>query len=312
MREKTVTLADGRTVSAHARRSRRARRISLRVDRRSGALVIVLPPGATLEEGMRLAQREAEWIARQIDSATAPPDNGGVAAASITLRDGRIVPVRPRRSARARRVALRISPHDGELELVLPPGMTLEEGMKFARGQTAWIAQRLAEVGGPAPFRDGATFPLLGETVTIRRDEGRSAPPVLDGNVLVVGGREETLPDRVHSWLVDQACLEIEPRIRAASTRVGRKPRQVTLRDMSSRWGSCSREGNISLSWRLVLGPQHVLDYVIAHEMAHLRELNHGPRFWALVGKICPGFEGSRQWLRDHGTQLHRYGREAA
>lgn len=310
--EKTVTLADGRTVPAHARRSRRARRISLRMDRRSGALEIVLPPGATLEEGIRFAQREAEWIARQIASATAPPDNGGVAAASITLRDGRIVPVRPRRSARARRVALRIGPHDGALELVLPPGMTLEEGMKFARGQAAWIARRLAADGGPVPFTDGATFPLLGETLTIRRDEGRSAIPFLDGNILVVGGREETLSARVHRWLVDRAGREIESRIRTVSSRVGREPRRVTVRDTRSRWGSCSKDGNISLSWRLVLGPRHVLDYVIAHEMAHLRELNHGPRFWALVEKICPEFEGSRQWLRDHGTQLHRYGREAA
>lgn len=310
MREKTVTLADGRTVAAHARRSRRARRISLRLDRRTGALEIVLPPGATLEEGMKFAQREAEWIARQVDSATAP--QGGGDAASIALPDGRVVPVRPRRSKRARRISLRVDPLDGVLELVLPQRAALEEGMKFARGQTAWIARRLAAVRGPAPFADGATFPLLGETITIRRDEGRSAVPVLDGDVLVVGGREETLSARVRRWLVDRASREIEPRIRAASLRVGREPRRVTVRDTRSRWGSCSKDGNISLSWRLVLAPGHVLDYVIAHEMAHLRELNHGPRFWTLVEKVCPEFERSRQWLRDHGSQLHCYGREAA
>ena len=312
MSENAIMLADGRAVAAQTRRSRRARRISLRLDLRSGALEIVLPPGATPEEGMNFAQREAEWIARQIDSAAAPPGGAGGEALSITLHDGRTVPVRPRRSKRARRVSLRIGPHDGALELVLPPRTTLEEEMKFARGQAAWIARRLAADGGPAPFADGATFPLLGETVTIRRDEGRSAIPVLDGNVLVVGGREETLSARVHRWLVDRAAREIEPRIRAVSSRVGREPRRVTVRDTRSRWGSCSKDGNISLSWRLVLGPRHVLDYVIAHEMAHLRELNHGPRFWALVEKICPEFEGSRQWLRDHGSQLHRYGREAA
>ena len=312
MSEKAVMLADGRAVAAHARRSRRARRISLRLDRRSGTLEIVLPPGATLEEGMNFARSEAEWIAQQIDSAAAPPGGVGSEALSITLHDGRTVPVRPRRSKRARRVFLRVGPHDGLLELVLPQRATLEEGMKFARGQTAWIAKRLAAVGGPAPFTDGATFPLLGETITIRRDERRSAIPVLDGNVLVVGGREETLSARVHRWLADRAAREIEPRIRAVSPRVGREPRRVTVRDTRSRWGSCSKDGNVSLSWRLVLGPGHVLDYVIAHEMAHLRELNHGPRFWALVEKICPEFESSRHWLRDHGSQLHRYGREAA
>lgn len=259
---------------------------------------------------MKFAQREAEWIARQVDPAPAPP--GGGDAASIALRDGRIVPVRPRRSKRARRISLRVGPHDGVLELVLPQRAALEEGMKFARGQTAWIARQLAAVRGPAPFADGATFPLLGETITIRRDEGRSAVPVLDGDVLVVGGREETLSARVRRWLVDRAAREIEPRVRAASLRIGREPRRVTVRDTRSRWGSCSKDGNISLSWRLVLAPGHVLDYVIAHETAHLRELNHGPRFWTLVEKICPEFERSRQWLRDHGAQLHCYGREAA
>ena len=94
-------------------------------------------------------------------------------------------------------------------------------------------------------------------------------------------------------------------------TEIGRPPARISMRDTRSRWGSCSRAGNLNFSWRLVMAPENVLDYVVAHEVAHLRELNHSARFWTLVDTLCPDVKDARWWLRTHGAALHRYGRDA-
>lgn len=228
----------------------------------------------------------------------------------LDLEDGRIVPVEVRRSARARRILLNVGVHDGRVELVLPRGASRREGAAFVRTQTGWIARQLAAVGGPVPFADGARIPLRGGEIEIARTGTRSALPVLDGDRLLVGGREDTLPGRVRRWLQTEALAEIRPRAHEMGALLGRTPRRVSVRDTRSRWGSCSRDGNLSFSWRLVMAPEEVLAYVVAHEVAHLRELNHGPRFWKLVDRLCDDVPAARAWLRTHGANLHRYGRE--
>lgn len=229
----------------------------------------------------------------------------------LSLADGRDIPVHIRRSQRARRILLHVGVYDGKVEIVLPPGASAREGLGFAATQTGWVADQLSRIGNAVPFEDGAVFPLLGQPVAIRRTDSRSALPALDAGELLVGGRVDTLAGRVHRWLRGRALDEIKPRAYAMGDRVGRKPARISMRDTRSRWGSCSREGNLNFSWRLVMAPEHVLNYVVAHEVAHLRELNHGERFWALVDTLCPDVGQARGWLRANGAELHRYGRES-
>jgi predicted metal-dependent hydrolase len=229
---------------------------------------------------------------------------------ALTLADGRNVPVSIRRSTRARRILLHVGVYDGTVELVLPPGASVREGLSFARTQTRWVAAQLARVGNGVPFTDGAILPILGQPITIRRSNSRSALPVLHEDVLLGGGRDDTLPSRVRRWVRGRALDEIKPRAERMGQDLGRAPARITMRDTRSRWGSCSRAGNLNFSWRLVMAPENVLDYVVAHEVAHLRELNHSARFWALVDTICPDVTDARGWLRKHGAELHRYGRD--
>lgn len=230
---------------------------------------------------------------------------------ALTLADGRSVPVNIRRSSRARRILLHVGVYDGAVELVLPPGASIREGLSFARTQTRWVAAQLARVGDGVPFADGATFPILGQPVTIRRTDSRSALPVLQEDTLLVGGRDDTVPSRVRRWVRGRALAEIKPRAERMGRELGRSPARISMRDTRSRWGSCSRAGNLNFSWRLVMAPENVLDYVVAHEVAHLRELNHSDRFWALVDTLCHDVSDARGWLRKHGAELHRYGRDS-
>ncbi len=229
---------------------------------------------------------------------------------TLALDDGFEVPVSIRRSARARRILVHVGSYDGKVEIVLPPGCSKREGVGFAASQAGWIARQLSRIDAPVPFADGADFPLLGETVTIRLVRGASAVPSFALGELVVGGSDDTLAGRVRRWLRSEARDRIEPLAHDKARIVGKKVNRITVRDTHSRWGSCSRGGNLNFSWRLVMAPEAVLDYVVAHEVAHLVEMNHSPDFWAVVAELCPGHRKSRQWLRAHGAGLHRYGRD--
>lgn len=218
------------------------------------------------------------------------------------------VDVAIRRSPRARRIQIRVAPVGGAVELVLPPGATRADGLAFLKAKEGWIAERTANALSRVPFEDGAILPFLGGALTVRRaGEGRAGAR-RDGDTLLVSGRPEDVPPRVEAWLRRAARAEIEPRVREKAARLGKPHGRIALRDTTSRWGSCSSKGNLGFSWRLVMAPREVLDYVVAHEVAHLAEHNHGKRFWAHVARLCDDPESSRKWLRRNGAALHRYG----
>ncbi|WP_212525198.1 SprT family zinc-dependent metalloprotease [Actibacterium sp. MT2.3-13A] len=209
-----------------------------------------------------------------------------------------------RRSARARRYSLRVSQLDGRVTLTLPRGAPLDEGMAFAREKAGWIRAQLAAQPAVAPVEIGGAVPFEGATLPIVAARRRG--------VALIGGQLEVPDDpgrvgpRVQVFLKEQA----RGRLAAASDRhaaaLGRDYGRLTLRDTRSRWGSCSSRGDLMYSWRLVMAPPEVLDYVVAHEVAHLAEMNHSPAFWALVERLCPGHRAPRAWLRAHGALLHR------
>jgi predicted metal-dependent hydrolase len=218
-------------------------------------------------------------------------------------------PLAIRVSPRARRVCLRIDAARRRVELVLPPGVPAEFGLRLLRDKRGWIASRLAALPQPVPFVDGAVVPVLGVPHRIRRSSDAAAPPVVVADCEIrVRGDPAHLPRRVRDHLAHLARDELASRARPLAERISRKIARVSVRDTKSRWGSCSSSGNLSFSWRLIFAPGEVVDYVVAHEVAHLAEMNHGPRFWRLVDSLAPGYSPHRRWLDRHRALLLSYG----
>ena len=228
---------------------------------------------------------------------------------SLTLdAAGRPVTLAVRRSQRARRILLRIDRNARKVELVLPPGASVAAGRAFAEKKALWLRNRLALLPDCVPFAPGATVPILGTgRLLVHAPEAR-ADVVLESGRLIVSGRRELFSRRVHDWLRREARRRIADLAHAKAARIGRTAARVSVRDQRSRWGSCSATGNLSFSWRLILAPADVLDYVVAHEVAHLAEPNHSPRFWRLVDTLTDHAAFGRSWLRSHGPGLHAYG----
>ncbi|HMD64607.1 MAG TPA: SprT family zinc-dependent metalloprotease [Stellaceae bacterium] len=219
------------------------------------------------------------------------------------------VSVSIRVSPRARRIALRISAAERVVQLVLPPGVPASHGLHFMASKRGWIAARLEALPQLVPFAEGAVVPVLGVPHRICRELHSSAPPVaiVDGQIRVRGDPLH-LARRVHDHLVAMARSELSRRAHHLAARIGRNVARVAVRDQKSRWGSCSGSGNLSFSWRLIFAPEPVIDYVVAHEVAHLAEMNHGPRFWRLVESLSPDSATPRAWLKRHRSRLLSYG----
>lgn len=223
------------------------------------------------------------------------------------LVDGRSFKVAIRRMARARRMAIRVDAVRGVV-LVLPVRASLAEGERFLRAHLDWLGQRVGALPGGRPLVAGASVPLLGRLhVICHRPDARRGVWVEDG-AIQVSGTHDHVGRRVGDFLKAEARRVLVPKVQAMAARLERSPARVTLKDTVSRWGSCSAQGVIALSWRLVMAPEWVGDYVAAHEAAHLAELNHSPRFWALVDLLGVDARQGRAWLKRHGGDLHRYG----
>ena len=219
------------------------------------------------------------------------------------------IPVSIRVSRRARRMGLRINAVERKVELVLPRGIPARHGLRFLASKRGWIAARVEALPKPVPFAEGAIVPVLGVPHRIRRGLDAVGPPVaiVDGEIRVRADSTH-LARRVRDYLMAMARYELARRARQLATRIGRSVARVNVRDTKSRSGSCSGRGNLSFSWRLIFAPEPVLDYVVAHEVAHLAEMNHGPRFWRLVESLSPNSAIPRAWLKGHHSQLFSYG----
>ena len=242
---------------------------------------------------------------------------GGRGRTSTTLgRDlDRIMgamPLRIRRNNKAKRLILRADPATGGAVVTCPPWVSDDEARAFAERQEGWIRERLADAPQAVCFADGVEIPFLGKPHIIRhRPDARGGVwAETDDEIreIHVTGQVEHLPRRLGDWLKRESRRRIVPQAETFAETLGVKPGRITLRDTRSRWGSCAANGNLNFSWRLVLAPENVLTYVVAHEVAHLREHNHSPRFWALVRDLYPEMDACRDWLRDHGAALHMIG----
>lgn len=218
------------------------------------------------------------------------------------------IPVRVRRHKRAKRMLLRLATDGSEVILTLPPRGSIRAGMDFARRHTGWVEKARRDFGEPIAFTDGATIPLRGEPHCIEAAREARGAVRLTGSILRVPGDPEGLSEKLTRYLKREARKDVTAAIEHLEREHGLKPTRISIRDTRSRWGSCSSTGTVSFSWRLILAPRNVLFYVVAHELAHLREMNHGPKFWALVAELDPNYEAAKRWLKTNGQTLHRYG----
>ncbi len=221
---------------------------------------------------------------------------------------GRPLVVILRRNPRARRLILRVAFDSGEVIVTLPPQTPWDHALVFVSSRSGWIAERLDRLPRRVPFGDGARVPVLGLERTVRHDPGQRSGAELVNDELWVGGDAAGIARRVERWLRRCALAEVSGRSRTKAAALGVSVGRISVREVRTRWGSCSADGNLSYSWRLVLAPEFVLDYVVAHEVAHLRVRGHGPDFWTTVADLVGPPAAARQWLQAHGPALHRYG----
>jgi len=235
---------------------------------------------------------------------------------TLALPD-RDVDVVVRTSARALRFTLRLGV--GDPVLTVPERTRPADALDFLDRHRGWLAERLARRPAPVPFADGALLPFRGEIHRVDHRPGargtvwrETVEATLEAEPprLVVAGGADHLHRRLRDFLIRSAKADLAPAVARHAARLSveiRNPR-IRIKDTRSRWGSCTADGELSFSWRVVLAPPFVLDYLAAHEVAHLREMNHSRDFWRLVRQTCPDMDAGRRWLKLHGTGLHGYG----
>jgi len=209
-----------------------------------------------------------------------------------------------RRSPQARRINLRVSGLDGRITLTLPDRAASRHGHAFLNERAGWLRAAVAALPSQHLVEHGMKIPVEGVELTVTPATTRAARA--EGECLLVPARAAPAP-RVLAYLKLRARQRLEDRVRHHAAALGRQQGRISLRDPRSRWGSCSSAGDLMFSWRLIMAPPEVLDYVVAHEVAHLAQMNHSPAFWAEVARLMPGYQAPRLWLRAQGSGLHRF-----
>ena len=219
----------------------------------------------------------------------------------------------------ARRLTLRVRVATQDIVLTMPSKAGVRQAQEFAQNHASWIAHRLARLPQQLPFQPGTVISLRGIDHVLQhcpdfpgRHLARGAVWLEAPNgiqLICAGGDLAHFERRIADFLRREARRDLETAVQRHAAAVGRAPKALSLRDTSSRWGSCSAKGALNFSWRLILAPPFVLDYLAAHETAHLRHHDHSDRFWALTKSLCPQTDRAEAWLKAYGAQLHRYGR---
>ena len=213
-----------------------------------------------------------------------------------------------RRSQKARRISLRIDPRGGGVVVTLPPRASRRAGMALVTNHADWIAQRLAALPEAIKFVHGAAVPLDDVAHPIAHVPHRTGGVWIEEGRIMVSGEAQFVSRRVADFLRAEARRRLSALVQQKAAQAGLRPSRVAVKDTRSRWGSCAASRNLSFSWRLVMAPPFVQDYVVAHEVAHLAHMNHGPQFWAKVGTLSPHTEPAMAWLNTHGSRLLRIG----
>ena len=215
-------------------------------------------------------------------------------------------------SPRARRLTLRLDTHKRRVCLVIPKRASIKNAYLFAYEHREWIEQKVSEIPAGIRFEHGTVIPLMGRDVTIvidRQPTYRVTDITLNEDILTVKTKLDEIEPRIMRYLKKLAADEFLKIANAKAEQIGKKVVNLSLRDMKTRWGSCSTDGRMALSWRLIFAPFAAYEYVISHEVAHLTHANHGAKFWKLCEELSADFTTGHAWMRDHGTELMRFGR---
>jgi hypothetical protein len=228
---------------------------------------------------------------------------------------GEVYRVALKRVATSQRFTLRVRVASRDVLLTMPARSSLRSAREFAERHAAWIGARLARLPRPVAFAPAAVTPLRGVDHTIVHRPGERGVVWteigLSGPIICVTGEKPFIARRVADFLKREARKDLEAAVARHSRRLGVAPRRIALRDTASRWGSCSSTGGLNFSWRLILAPPEILDYLAAHEVAHVVHMNHSPMFWKVTRRLFPETERAEAWLRVNGADLHRFGAEA-
>jgi predicted metal-dependent hydrolase len=226
---------------------------------------------------------------------------------SIEIR-GRKIPLIVRRHPRARRMILRLNMVGEGAVITIPANASSADALDLAHNQSSWLCQQLIKKGERIAFGDGVQIPFQGVQHLVRhREDTHGAVWIEDGEINVTGDIKH-LSRRLGDWLKQQARIRINYLVHHKAKQIDKTLSRVTIRDTRTRWGSCSSKGGLSFSWRLIMAPPEILDYVVAHEVAHLAHMNHSSRFWDTVDRLTENAKRGRAWLNDNGSILHRIG----
>jgi predicted metal-dependent hydrolase len=232
------------------------------------------------------------------------PSPAAVKTPMPTLPGSPPIAITLRRNARARRFSLRVAADGTRVTLTLPARAREAEAMAFARSQEGWLRATLARMPVATTVAPGRVIPVEGVALQVAHGTGRLR---IEGTSLVVPGDPAQAGARVAAWLKVLARTRLAAAADRHAAALGRPYSRLALRDARSRWGSCSAQGALMFNWRLVMAPPAILDYVAAHEVAHLAEMNHSPAFWAVVTRLCPDWQARRAWLRANGGALQAW-----
>ena len=225
--------------------------------------------------------------------------------------NGRNLPLAIRENSRATRITLRIEPGGQSLRLTVPPGLPEGEINSFLTRHHGWLMTKLARLPADAEIANNAMIPIRGinhRILLTGKLRGLAETGIDNGQpALFVSGTPEHTARRVADYLKREAKRDLEAAVAVHAANLGRSVRSIAYKDTKSRWGSCSSEGNLSFSWRIAMAPPYVIDYLAAHEVAHLKEMNHGPKFWAACRMLCPRTDEAKRWLKQHGSRLQAW-----
>ena len=224
------------------------------------------------------------------------------------LLEGALATIHWRRSKRARRISLRIDARDGAVVITLPMRAAKSAGFALLKANAAWVADRLAALPPTLEYAPGSLITIDGVPHPIVHSPTARGGAWLQDGALHVSGDAAFLPRRVEDFLRTEARRRFSTQSIAKAAQAGLALRRVTVRDTKTRWGSCSSTGALMFCWRLLMAPPYVQDYVVAHEVAHLRHMNHGPGFWALTDELSPHRAQAVAWLSEQGSALMRVG----
>lgn len=222
--------------------------------------------------------------------------------------DGRNVPVALRRNRQARRIIMRVDPKTDGVRLTLPWFASEAEALGFLESQQTWLRRRLEKLPDRIPFEHGHAIPILGIDHVITHHPEARRGVWLDDETICVSGDKDHLARRLGDWLRKEAKRRLSELALEKAGMLDVKIGRVTVRDTTSRWGSCAHDGSLNFSWRMIMAPDFVFDFIVAHEVAHILERNHGPRFHAVVNKLTPHEKQAEAWLNAYGARLHRIG----